>query len=72
MKEIFADFNNFDTDGTLDLACAGSVKSIAALEEPLAEGETVWFSDGELRVKGTVHRRPDGTWEGRSDWKFVG
>jgi hypothetical protein len=71
MKEIYADFNDVDADGTLPLTCSGSVESIGALQEPLMDGETVCFSDGELRVKGRVCRRADGSWEGRSDWKFV-
>lgn len=71
MKEIYADFNDFAADGTLPLTCAGSLESIANLREPLMDGEEVWFSDGERRVKGRAHRRQDGTWEGRSDGQFV-
>ncbi len=71
MKEVYADFNDIAADGTLPLTCAGSVASIANLLEPLTDGEVVWLSDGELRVKGRVHRRQDGTWESRSDWQFV-
>lgn len=71
MKTIYADFNNFAVDGTLPLDCAGSVESIAALDEPLQEGEEVLLSDGELRVKARVFRYKDGSWEGRSsDWDF--
>jgi hypothetical protein len=71
VKEIYADFNNFAVDGTLPLTCVGSVASIAKLVGELVNGELVWLTDGELRVKGTVHRRADGAWEARSDWKFV-
>ena len=71
MKEIYADFNDIAADKTLPLTCAGSITSIANLNEPLVEGELVWFSDRELRVKGKVYLRPDGSWEGRSDWQFV-
>lgn len=71
MKEVYADFNDIAEDGTLPLTCTGSVASIARLIGGLIDGEVVWLSDGELRVKGSVHRRPDGTWEGRSDWQFV-
>jgi hypothetical protein len=71
MKEIYADFNDLTNDRVLFLTCAGSVACIAELEGTLAEGEEVWFSDGELRVRGRVYRTPDGSWEGRSDWQFV-
>lgn len=70
MKEIYADFNDFAADGTLSLTCVGSAKSIASLKEGLEDGEEVWFTDGELRVKGRVFQRMDGSWEGRSDWSF--
>ncbi len=70
MKEIYADFNDVAADGTLPLTCAGSVASIAKLKEAPMDGEEVWFTDGELRIKGRVYRRKDGTWEGRSDWSF--
>src|SRR5262245_20834776 len=67
MKVIYADFNDFAADGTLPLTCKGSVTSIASLKEGLKDGEEVWFTDGELRVKGHVFRCKDGSWEGRSD-----
>lgn len=70
MKEIYADFNDFAVDSTLPLTCNGSVASIEALTEPLRDGEEVWFTDGELRVKGRVFMCKDGSWEGRSDWNF--
>lgn len=72
MKRVYADFNDIASDGTLPLTCAGSRDSIAALPEALREGDLVQLSDGELIVFATVHRRVDGTWEGHSDWKFVG
>jgi len=73
MREIYADFNNFAADGSLDLTCVASLGSIANLEEPLTEDELVWFTDGELRAKGRMFLRPDGSWEGRSDghWEFL-
>lgn len=71
MKEIYADFNDFAADGTLPLTCSGSLASIATFENVLLDGEGVWFSDGEMRARGRIFRRPDGTWEGRSDWRFV-
>ncbi len=69
MKEVYADFNDIAADRTLPLSCAGSVASITKLGG-LVDGEEVWFTDGELRARGRVVRRPDGSWEGRSDWKF--
>lgn len=71
MKYIYADFNDFSADGTLPLTCQGSVASIAALDEPLQDGEEVLLSDGELRVAARVFRCSDGSWEGRSDWAFL-
>ena len=71
MKEIYADFNDIAADGTLPLTCHGSRESIAGLEDAMTDGEEVWFTDGELRARGRVYRAEDGTWEGRSDWRFV-
>jgi hypothetical protein len=71
VKEIYADFNDITADGTLPLTCAGSVASIAATAGGLADGESVWLTDGELRIQGRVYRRADGSWEGRSDWRFA-
>ncbi len=70
MKLIFADFNDFASDGTLPLTCAGSLESIANLGTELEDGEQVRFTDGELRVVGNVFWHPSGFWEGRSDWEF--
>jgi hypothetical protein len=70
MKEIYADFNNFDEDGNLTLTCAGSVRSINSQPEPLQDGEEVCFSDGDVRAIGRAFKRKDGAWEGRGDWKF--
>ena len=46
----------------------------AGTEIQLAPGVRVHIyetsDDDELRVKARVFRRPDGTWEARSDWKF--
>jgi len=68
MKTVYADFNTFSEDGVLAL----HANSIAAVKEGLVDGEMVWFSDGEIRAKGRVHRREDGSWEGRSsDWQFT-
>jgi hypothetical protein len=71
MRQIYADFNDIAMDRTLPLTCQGSLASIAALPHPLVDGEEVWLSDGELRVKGRVRMRSDGSWEGRSDWEFL-
>ena len=71
MKEVHADFNDIAADGSLPLTCAGSMSSIATLPGGLEEGEEVWFADGELCARGRVFRRSDGSWEGRSQWKFL-
>ena len=70
MKEIYADFNDIAEDDMLPLTCRGSVASIAKLKEPLQDGETVWLTDGELRILATVHLQPNGTWRAESDWDF--
>ncbi len=70
MKEIYADFNNIAQDGSLALTCAGSVASIEALDRPLADGEEVLLSDGELRAVGRVVRRADGTWDVLPGWRL--
>jgi hypothetical protein len=64
MKVVYADFNNFDERGTLPLTCLGSAASIRRLGLPLADGERVVLSDGELRIVATVQQRPNGTWIG--------
>lgn len=71
MRRIYADFNDIAADGTLALTCAGSVQSIAGLNEPLLDGEEVWLSDSELQVLARVFRHPNAYWEARSDWAFV-
>lgn len=70
MKQIYADFNDVAGDGTLPLTCAGSVASIESLSDGLEDGEEVWLTDHELRVRARVFRRQDGAREGRSDWIF--
>jgi len=69
MKEVYADFNDIAADGTLPLTCRGSIESIAQIGG-LIDGEEVWFTDGELRVRGRVFLANDGTWNGRSEWRF--
>jgi hypothetical protein len=71
MKRIYADFNDVAADGTLPLTCRGSVDSITALAEELRSGEEVVLSDNEMEVVARVFRRDDGSWEARSDWRFV-
>jgi hypothetical protein len=71
MRKIYADFNDIAADGTLPLTCAGSAESIVKLDTPLADGEEVLLTDGELKASARVFRRADGTWEGRSDWRFL-
>jgi hypothetical protein len=70
VKELYADFNSIGADGTLRLTSVGSRESIAGLGAELTEGEEVYLSDGELRVVARVHRRPDGSWEAHSEWRF--
>ena len=70
MREIYADFNDFATNGTLPLTSLGSRDSIDSLETLLADGEEVILTDGELRVIARVFQLPNGAWEGRSDWNF--
>jgi hypothetical protein len=72
MKEIFADFNNFNEDGNLDLRCKASTESLGSYGNTLMDGEEVYFSDEvELRARGVLLRGKDGSWMGRSDeWEF--
>lgn len=70
MRRLYADFNDFATDGVLPLTCVGSVESIAQLDAPLREDEEVWLSDGELGTRAWVFER-EGHWEARSDWMFL-
>jgi hypothetical protein len=62
MKIVYADFNNFDEHDTLPLTCTGSIASIRALAHPLADGEQVILSDGELMIVANVQKCADGTW----------
>jgi len=71
MRTIYADFNDFAKDGTLPLTCSGSIKSIISLDTPLTDGEEVILTDGDLIVIAQVFRLTNGTWEGRSNWKFT-
>ena len=70
MKELYADFNDIGADRSLPLTSSGSAESIAGLGGTLEEGEQVCLTDGELRVFARVYRRPDGSWEARSEWDF--
>lgn len=71
MKRLYADFNDIAANGTLPLTCNGSVESIAALDLELRSGEEVVLSDDEMEVVARVFRLDDGSWEARSDWRFV-
>ena len=68
--EIYADFNDIAADGTLRLTCSGSIASIGDLARSLADGEEVCLTEGELRVLARVFSADDGSWEGRSEWRF--
>ncbi len=70
MKVIYADFNDFDEHNHLPLTCDGAVKSISQLAQPLREGEEVWLTDGDLRVRAKVRMIGQGTWEAYGDWQF--
>ena len=70
MREIYADFNDIDSDGFLPLTCSGSMHCIAGLTERLVDGEEVWLTDGALRVSANVFLGDAGWWEARSQWKF--
>ena len=71
MKQVYADFSDISVDGSLPLTCAGSIASIAEVEEALRDREEVCFTDGERFAVGRVLRRADGTWEGHSTWQLV-
>ena len=71
MIRLYADFNDIAANGTLPLTCKGSRDSIAAQDRELRSGEEVVLSDDELEVVARVFRLDDGSWEARSDWRFV-
>ena len=70
MKVIYADFNDFTSDGVLPLTCSGSIESIAEYEDVISDGESVWLSDGELWTKARIYLCVDGVIEARADWYF--
>jgi hypothetical protein len=71
VKQLYADFDDVAEDGALRLSCAGTVASIAELGQELREREEVCFTDGNRFAVGRVHRRGDGTWEGRATSELV-
>jgi hypothetical protein len=71
MIRLYADFNDIAENGILPLTCKGSIDSIAGLDRELRSGEEVVLSDDEIEVVARVFRLDDGTWEARSDWRFV-
>lgn len=71
MKRLYADFNDIAASGTLPLTCKGSIDSLGALDPELSSGEEVVLSDDEMEVVARVFRLDDGSWEARSDWRFV-
>ena len=56
MRRVYADFNARNEDGSVALHTSGSTESIAALDSPLVDGETVVLSDGEVEFHGTVYQ----------------
>jgi hypothetical protein len=72
MIRLYADFNDIAENGTLPLTCKGSIDSIAGLDRELGSGEEVVLSDDEMEVVARVFKLDDGSWEARSDWRFVG
>ena len=71
MKRLYADFNDIGATGILPLTCKGSVDSLAALDSDLCSGEEVVLSDNEVEVVARVFLLAAGSWEARSDWRFV-
>ena len=70
MKVIYADFNDFDDRNHLPLTCDGALKSISQLAQPLNDGEEVWLTDGDLRVRAKVRMIGKGAWEAYGEWEF--
>jgi hypothetical protein len=71
MKRLYADFNDIASNGTLPLTCKGSIDSIASLGPDLVDDEEVILSNEDVEVIARVYRLDDGSWEARSDWRFV-
>jgi hypothetical protein len=62
MLRIYADFNNRDTQGRVELNCAGSLRDIQEQESMLAVGQTViLYMPDEVEVLGTLEF--DGIWK---------
>jgi len=63
---IFADFNNFDTDGFIRLNCMGTLRDLTKAGITLRGGEHFVVSDGDLRAEIEVTTPSgEGIWRGR-------
>ncbi len=58
---IFADFNSRDEDDAVWLNTNGTVRDLQEMNLKLAEGQTIWVTDGEIEMVGTVTFR-EGMW----------
>jgi len=56
---IFADFNSRDEDDAVWLNANGTVQDLQEMGLNLTEGQTIWITDGEIEMMGTVTFRDD-------------
>jgi hypothetical protein len=59
-KMIFADFNNFDSDGYIRLNCVGTIRDLELADMQLHAGLHLVVSNGDLRAEIEVMRSPSG------------
>ncbi len=72
MIRLWADFDNSDEDGRINLNCVGSLASIGALASPLRPGTRVLLSDDQVEVEGVIEfDDAHGVWVAIPDWSTI-
>ena len=65
-KVIFADFNNFDTDGFIRLNCVGTARDLESAGIVLQVNLRLVVSDGDLKAEiVVVPPSSEGVWRGK-------
>ncbi len=69
ISAIYADFHNADPQGRLRLTCHGTTEDLRVKDLELKQGLHLTFSDGELKVDGTVEfSTEENRWVAVIDW----
>ena len=69
---IYADFNNADREGRLRLNGAETLRDLARLGTPLAEGLPLIVHDEELAADGVAsYSAVERVWTARIDWSLL-